>query len=114
MCWARLVLGLKSLWVCIPPLCDIGLPYVCTILWSIGAFDNTRPPVAIGAVGVARRAMDEAQKYAAERKTMGVPIDNHQAIAFMLADMATGIEAARLLTYKRFVDIPVCEMVFIF
>lgn len=72
---------------------------------AMGAFDNTRPPVAIGAVGVARRAMDEAQKYAAERKTMGVPIDNHQAIAFMLADMATGIEAARLLTYKSAFEI---------
>ena len=38
---------------------------------AMAAFDNTRPPVAIGAVGVARRAMDEAIKYALERKTMG-------------------------------------------
>ncbi|KAJ0408944.1 hypothetical protein P43SY_002823 [Pythium insidiosum] len=67
---------------------------------AMQAFDLTRAPVAIGAVGVARRAFDEARKYAAERKTMGVPIAQHQAIAFMLADMATGIEAARLLTYK--------------
>eukprot|EP00614_Pseudopedinella_elastica_P036385 CAMPEP_0181285118 /NCGR_PEP_ID=MMETSP1097-20121128/15806_1 /TAXON_ID=35684 /ORGANISM="Pseudopedinella elastica, Strain CCMP716" /LENGTH=207 /DNA_ID=CAMNT_0023388677 /DNA_START=1 /DNA_END=623 /DNA_ORIENTATION=+ len=63
---------------------------------AMGAFDNTRPPVASGAVGVARRAMDEAIKYARERITMGTPILNHQVIAFMLADMATGIEAARL------------------
>ena len=43
--------------------------------------------------------------YAAERKTMGSPIVQHQAIAFMLADMATGIEAARLLTYKSAYEI---------
>jgi acyl-CoA dehydrogenase len=67
---------------------------------AMGAFDNTRPPVAAGAVGVARRAMDEACKYSEERKSMGVAINQHQAIAFMLADMATSIEAARLLTWK--------------
>jgi len=72
---------------------------------AMGAFDNTRPPVASGAVGVARRAMDEAIKYARERITMGTPILNHQVIAFMLADMATGIEAARLLTYKSAYEI---------
>ena len=67
---------------------------------AMGAFDFTRPPVAIGAVGLARRAMDEAKAYALERKTMGVPIAHHQAVSFMLADMAMGIEASRLLTYK--------------
>jgi len=67
---------------------------------AMGAFDNTRPPVAAGAVGVARRAMYEATKYAKERVTMGVPIIQHQAISFMLADMAAGIEASRLLTLK--------------
>lgn len=72
---------------------------------AMGAFDNTRPPVAAGAVGVSRRAMDEAMKYARERKTMGTAIINHQAIAFMLADMATGIEAARLLTLKSAYEI---------
>jgi acyl-CoA dehydrogenase len=67
---------------------------------AMGAFDFTRPPVAAGAVGLARRALDEALKYSLERKTMGKAIAQHQAVAFMLADMATGIEAARLLTYK--------------
>jgi acyl-CoA dehydrogenase len=71
----------------------------------MGAFDNTRPPVAAGAVGVARRAMDEAMKYGKERVTMGTPIVNHQSIAFMLADMATGIEASRLLTLKSAYEI---------
>ena len=40
-----------------------------------------------------------------ERSTMGTPIFNHQTIAFMLADMATGIEASRLLTYKSAYEI---------
>lgn len=72
---------------------------------AMQAFDITRPPVAIGAVGLARRAFDEARKYALERKTMGTPIAMHQAIQFMLADMATGIEASRLLTYKAAYEI---------
>lgn len=67
---------------------------------AMAAFDFTRPPVAAGAVGLARRAMDEAVKYALERKTFGVPIAEHQAVAFMIADMASGIEAGRLMTYK--------------
>ena len=45
---------------------------------AMGAFDQTRPPVAAGAVGIAQRALDEATKYAMERKTFGVPIMNHQ------------------------------------
>ncbi|XP_077986459.1 medium-chain specific acyl-CoA dehydrogenase, mitochondrial-like [Glandiceps talaboti] len=64
------------------------------------AFDKTRPPTAAQAVGLAQRALDEATKYALERKTMGKPIAQHQAVAFMLAEMAMGIEASRLLTYK--------------
>jgi len=67
---------------------------------AMKAFDNTRPPVAIGAVGLARRAADEAIKYALERKTFGVPIAQHQSVANMVADMVTGIEAGRLLVYK--------------
>merc|ERR1719443_1934763 len=63
---------------------------------AMRAFDYTRPPVAIGAVGLARRALDEALAYAKERKTMGQPIANHQAVGFMLADMATGVEAAQV------------------
>eukprot|EP00054_Salpingoeca_dolichothecata_P003936 m.28912 g.28912 ORF g.28912 m.28912 type:complete len:444 (-) comp14234_c0_seq2:67-1398(-) len=67
---------------------------------AMGAFDHTRPPVAAGAVGLAQRALDEASKYATERKTMGVPIAQHQAVAFMLADMAIGVETARLITLR--------------
>lgn len=67
---------------------------------AMGAFDKTRPPVAAGATGIAQRALDEATKYAMERKAFGVPIMNHQAVAFMLADMAIGVESARLCYQK--------------
>jgi len=67
---------------------------------AMGAFDKTRPPVAAGAVGIAQRALDEATKYAMERKTFGQPIINHQAVNFMLADMAIGIESSRLCYMK--------------
>lgn len=67
---------------------------------AMGTFDKTRPPVAAGAIGLAQRALDEALKYSLERKTFGTPIVNHQAVAFMLADMAIGIETARLAMYK--------------
>jgi len=67
---------------------------------AMGAFDNTRPPVAAGAVGVARRAFDEAKRYSLERRTMGKLIAEHQAVSFMLAEMAIGIESARLCYQK--------------
>merc|ERR1712020_833252 len=67
---------------------------------AMGAFDKTRPPVAAGAVGLAQRCLDEATKYAMERKAFGTSIINHQAVNFMLADMAIGIEASRLAYIK--------------
>ncbi|KAI9033815.1 acyl-CoA dehydrogenase/oxidase [Phycomyces nitens] len=67
---------------------------------AMGAFDITRPLVAAGAVGLARRAMEEATRYSLERKTMGKPIFNHQAVSFMLADMAIGVESARMMVYR--------------
>jgi len=66
---------------------------------AMGTFDKTRPPVAAGAVGLAQRCLDEALKYALERKAFGVPIAHHQAVQFMLADMAIGVETSRL-AYK--------------
>ena len=65
---------------------------------AMKAFDHSRPAVAAAAVGNARGAMEEAWGYALERETFGKPISKHQSISFMLADMATKIEAARLLT----------------
>jgi acyl-CoA dehydrogenase len=67
---------------------------------AMSAFDHTRPAVAAGAVGLARRAMDEAVEYAKTRKTFGQPIASYQAISFMVAEMAMEIEAARALVYK--------------
>lgn len=67
---------------------------------AMSAFDHTRPAVASGAVGLARRAMDESIEYAKTRKTFGQPISSYQAISFMIADMAKDIEAARLLVQK--------------
>ncbi|GAB0200494.1 medium-chain specific acyl-CoA dehydrogenase, mitochondrial [Grus japonensis] len=67
---------------------------------AMGAFDKTRPPVAAGAVGLAKRALDEATKYALERKTFGKPIVEHQAVSFMLAEMAMKVELARM-AYQR-------------
>ncbi|MEO5970363.1 MAG: acyl-CoA dehydrogenase family protein, partial [Bdellovibrionia bacterium] len=67
---------------------------------AMSAFDHTRPAVAAGAVGLARRAMDEAVNYAKTRKAFGQSISNFQAVSFMIADMAKDIEAARMLVYK--------------
>mmetsp|Transcript_44554 Transcript_44554/g.115866 ORF Transcript_44554/g.115866 Transcript_44554/m.115866 type:complete len:414 (-) Transcript_44554:122-1363(-) len=67
---------------------------------AMKAFDITRPEVAAGAVGLAQRAFDEASKYSLERKTMGQNIASHQAVAFMLADMAIAIEGSRLMTQR--------------
>ncbi|KAJ9473729.1 putative medium-chain specific acyl-CoA dehydrogenase [Diplonema papillatum] len=67
---------------------------------AMKAFDKTRPPVAMGAVGLARRAYEEAAKYSKERHAFGKPICDNQAVAFMLADMLMGIEAGRLLVYQ--------------
>jgi len=67
---------------------------------AMAAFDYTRPAVSCSAVGVARAAMEHATQYATERKTFGQPIANHQAIQFMLAEMAMEIDAGRLLCWK--------------
>ena len=62
-------------------------------------FNHSRPGVAASAVGVARSAMQYALKYSKEREQFGLPIFMHQAVMFMLADMAKEIEAGRLLAW---------------
>ncbi len=62
--------------------------------------DRTRPGVAAMATGIARAAFEFATEYSKERVQFGVPIAMHQAVQFMIADMATDVEAARLLTWK--------------
>jgi len=67
---------------------------------AMSTLDGGRIGIAAQAIGIARAAFEEALRYAQERKTFGQPIASHQAIQFMLADMATEIDAARLLTLK--------------
>jgi alkylation response protein AidB-like acyl-CoA dehydrogenase len=62
--------------------------------------DRTRPGVAAQALGIAQGAFDFAVQYAKERKQFGKPIASFQGIQFMIADMATQIEAARQLLYR--------------
>jgi alkylation response protein AidB-like acyl-CoA dehydrogenase len=64
------------------------------------ALEVGRVNVAARGVGIAQRALELALRYSQERKTFGKPIAKHQAIQFKLADMATKVEAARLLTLK--------------
>jgi acyl-CoA dehydrogenase len=67
---------------------------------AMRTFDRTRPWIAAGASGIIRRALEESRAYALERKTFGVPIAQHQAVQFMLAEMAVAYEATRLLCHK--------------
>ena len=67
---------------------------------ALSTLDGGRNGIAAQAVGIAQGALDEAVAYAKSREQFGQPIANFQAISFMLADMATKVEAARLLTYQ--------------
>jgi alkylation response protein AidB-like acyl-CoA dehydrogenase len=67
---------------------------------ALRTFEITRPLVACQAVGIARAALEFAIDYAKERKTFGQPIVGYQGIGFQLADMATEIDAARLLVHR--------------
>jgi alkylation response protein AidB-like acyl-CoA dehydrogenase len=64
------------------------------------ALELGRVNVAARGVGIAQRALELALRYSQERKTFGKPIAQHQAIQFKLADMATQVDAARLLTHR--------------
>ncbi|OGO00582.1 MAG: acyl-CoA dehydrogenase [Chloroflexi bacterium RBG_13_51_52] len=67
---------------------------------ALEALDVSRVTVGAEAVGISRAAYEAALKYAKERRQFGQPISNFQAIQWMLADMATQIDAARLLTFR--------------
>jgi butyryl-CoA dehydrogenase len=67
---------------------------------AMATLDGGRIGIACQAIGIARAAFERSVAYARERKSFGVPIAQHQAIQFMLADMATQIDAARLLTWR--------------
>jgi butyryl-CoA dehydrogenase len=72
---------------------------------AMKTFDSSRPGIAAQAVGIAEGALQLALRYAKERKQFGQSISSFQGIQWMLADMATEIEAARALTYS------VCRMI---
>ncbi len=67
---------------------------------AMSTLDGGRIGIASQALGIARAALEEAVRYAGERKSFGKPLKEHQAIQFMLADMATEIDAARLLVLR--------------
>ncbi len=67
---------------------------------ALKTFETTRPVVGAQALGIARAAFEFARDYAKERQQFGRPIIENQAIAFKLADMATEIEAARMLVWR--------------
>jgi alkylation response protein AidB-like acyl-CoA dehydrogenase len=69
-------------------------------LVAMKTFDQSRPGVAAQAVGIAQGALDKAVAYSRERKQFGKAISSFQGVQFMLADMATQVEAARALTYQ--------------
>src|ERR1700749_3434505 len=67
---------------------------------TLGTFEQTRPMVAAQAIGIARAALEYATTYATQREAFGGPIIDNQGIAFPLAEIATQIDAARLLTWR--------------
>ncbi len=67
---------------------------------AMTTLDRSRAGIAASAIGIARAAFEAARDYAKERKTFGKPLVGHQAIQFMLADMAIKIETARLICWK--------------
>ncbi len=100
-------MGICAAWSCTIYLEDVKVP-VENMLGKEGdgfkvamsTLDGGRIGIAAQALGIARAAYEEALQYSGERKTFGKPIREHQAISFMLADMATEIDAARLLTLR--------------
>ena len=100
-------LGIRASWSSSIVMEDVEVPEK----WRLGdegmgfkvamtTLDAGRIGIAAQALGIARAALDASIVYSRERKTFGKPIGQHQAIGFMLADMATELDAARLLTLQ--------------
>jgi alkylation response protein AidB-like acyl-CoA dehydrogenase len=68
--------------------------------YAMAALDGSRPLVGAQAVGIAQGALDAATRYVTEREQFGQRVSEFQGVQFMLADMATRVEAARLLVYS--------------
>ena len=67
---------------------------------GLAALDVGRVGIGAQAVGIAQAALEEAIQYAKQRRTFGTALENHQAIQMMIAEMATQVEAARLMVYR--------------
>lgn len=70
------------------------------LIYALKTLNNTRPTLACGYLGLARAALDASVKFASERKTFGKPLAERQSLTFPLVEIATEIEAARLLAYR--------------
>src|SRR6185503_6797504 len=100
-------LGIRGSKSCQIFLDDVRLP-ADAVLGEVGGgfkvamstLDGGRIGIAAQALGIARAALEDSLAYAQQRKTFGKPIAQHQSIAFKLADMATEIDAARLLALR--------------
>ena len=78
----------------------VALAVLLVLAFALMTLDRTRPGIAAQALGIAQGALDLAVSYSKQRTQFGKPIADNQGIQFMLADMATKIEAARLLVYN--------------
>lgn len=67
---------------------------------GLAALDTGRIGIAAQALGIAQAALDEGVRYAQQRQQFGVPLARHQAIQMMIADMATQVDAARMMVYR--------------
>ena len=67
---------------------------------GLAALDTGRTGIAAQAVGIARAALEASVQYAKERRQFNVPLAKHQTIQTMIADMATQVDAARLMVYR--------------
>jgi acyl-CoA dehydrogenase len=100
-------LGQRASNTCVVHLDDVKVPKVNLLApegegfkLAMETFNQTRPDIGALATGLMQRCLDECVAYAKDRKTFGVPIAEHQMVQAMLADMAVGIEATRLLYQK--------------
>ena len=85
---------------CVVPKKNILAKEGMGFLVAMKTLDQSRPGVASQALGIAQGALDVAVNYSREREQFGKPISSFQGIQFMMADMATQVEAARALTYQ--------------
>jgi alkylation response protein AidB-like acyl-CoA dehydrogenase len=100
-------LGIRSSDTCVLLLENCKVP-IENVLKGVGegfpiamnALDNSRIGIAAQALGIAQGAFESALNYSHERQAFGKPIAHHQSIGNYLADMATQIEAARMMVYK--------------